>query len=362
MGPKHVLTRRQFLKWCTVGAASLAVPGFLGRCAMALSKIEPPALIWLEACTCTGNFLSFANSARPFLDEIIFERFRLLFSNTIMAPQGTEAMEILMRAARGEFGRYILVVEGTIPVRDDGRYCIIGTYRGHPLTALEAVRRLAPAAQYIVAAGTCAAFGGPFAAKPNPSGSRPVSAVLGSRRVICVPGCPVHPDWAIGTLTYLSLYGAPKLDSFSRPEMFYGHTIHQLCQRRAFFDQGVFARKPGEEGCMFRIGCKGPVTYADCPRRLWTGNHVNWPVEANTPCIGCTSPEFPEGLDPFFEHIPGVQSPLIYLRSGTVGALVAGATLAGLGVHMGMTIKKRRLGKRTVKRPPAGGAENDDHT
>ncbi|MCK4257622.1 MAG: hypothetical protein KAX49_01510 [Halanaerobiales bacterium] len=132
------------------------------------------------------------------------------------------------------------------------------------------VRGLADGAKYIVAAGSCASFGGPFAANPNPTGSKPVHKVI-KEQVINVPGCPVHPDWIVGTLSHLLLYGVPDLDAYGRPVLFFGSTIHDHCPRRTDFENAKFAKKSGDAGCAFMIGCKGPVTYADCPTRKWIG-------------------------------------------------------------------------------------------
>jgi hydrogenase small subunit len=80
--------------------------------------------------------------------------------------------------------------------------------------------------------------------------------------------------------------------------MFYGETVHARCTRRSFFEQRVFAKRLGDPECMFEMGCKGPITHADCPQRQWNC-YQSWPVKGNTPCIGCTEPTFPDGMEPF---------------------------------------------------------------
>lgn len=65
-----------------------------------------------------------------------------------------------------------------------------------------------------------------------------------------------------------------------------------------FFDQGVFAEKLGDKTCLFKLGCRGPVTRTDCPTKQWNG-HVNWPIGDNTPCIGCSQFGFPDAMAPF---------------------------------------------------------------
>jgi hydrogenase small subunit len=99
----------------------------------------------------------------------------------------------------------------------------------------------------------------------------------------------------------------PELDRYQRPTLFYGQTIHAGCQRRSYFDNGVFAKNLGDPECMFSLGCMGPITGADCPNRMWN-DHLSWPVKASTPCIGCTKSGFPDRSTPFYTPLT-VKSP-----------------------------------------------------
>ncbi len=306
-----------------------------------LSRSAPP-LIWLGTNTCGGDAVSFLNSLDPGYLDLLRDLADCRYLYLTMTAEGDMATRILDEMLTTLPGKYILVVEGTIPTRSNGLYSVVGMRNGEPLTALQAVRELGTKARYVVAVGTCAAFGGPFAAMPNPSGSLPVQAVL-DRQVINVPGCPVNPDWMMGTLVHLIRFGEPELDSFNRPKLFYGETIHNLCQRRHYFDNSLFAKQPGEPWCMYQIGCKGPDTFADCPYRQWNGEHLSWPVKANTPCIGCVNPEFPDGNAPFFEHLPDVRLPGVRVTADRVGALTAAATVLGIGVHLAGSILTGRL-------------------
>ncbi|MEW6173450.1 MAG: hydrogenase small subunit [Bacillota bacterium] len=301
-------------------------------------------ILWLITNSCTGDILSLLNSLHPNYRQMTEEYFDFCHESFVMAGEGNVAMGVLEEALNGPAGAYILVVEGAIPVATEGFYCILGYRDGKPWTALQAVKELAAKAGYVVAAGTCAAFGGPYAAHPNPTGSKPVSAVI-PQKVINVPGCPVHPDWIVGTLFHLAKYGEPRLDEYNRPVLYYGETIHDRCERRHYFESGIFAGKPGEPWCMYKIGCKGPVTHADCPVRHWCGEHVNWPVGANTPCIGCTSPEFPDGTEPFFEHLPDLSTPAVKVTADRVGLLTGAATALGIGAHLAANIATGRLAR-----------------
>ncbi len=259
-------------------------------------------VIWIETNDSGDNNIAFMGTTYPYLTQVLEDMIDLLYSNTFMAAQGKQALSILSQAATYYRGRYTLVVEGAVPTRNGGLFNSIARTEDRPITALEAVTTLGPTAQHVIALGTCASFGGPTAARPNISGSVAVSQIL-SREVINVSGCPVNPDWFVGTLGHLMMYGRPELDDHGRPTLFYGFTIHRHCQRRSYFDKDQFAQKLGDIECMFSLGCVGPKTGADCPYRLWM-NHVSWPVKANTPCIGCTNPDFPDGSTPFFQPMP----------------------------------------------------------
>lgn len=259
-------------------------------------------VIWLETCDSGDNNIAFMNTTYPYLGQVFSSMIDLLYSNTFMAAQGKDALNILQQAATGLKGQFTLVVEGAIPLKDNGLYTVIALTDNYRLTALQALTWLGPLAKYVIALGTCASFGGVSAARPNVTGSVGVEKVL-QREVINVSGCPVNPDWFVGTLAHLLLFGTPELDSLHRPALFYGFTVHRHCQRRSYFDRNEFAEKLGDLECMFSLGCVGPKTGADCPYRQWI-NHVNWPVRANTPCIGCTNEDFPDGSTPFFTPIP----------------------------------------------------------
>lgn len=255
-------------------------------------------LIWLEATGCSGNIISLLNAENPDFIYLIQELVNLTYCNSIMAAEGEAAFGQFLDTLETEF---ILVVEGAVSTRDNGLYTIIANYKGKMITAMEAVRMAGEKAKYILAVGTCASYGGISAAKPNPSGSLSVSQFLNNKEVIRLPGCPCHPDWAIGTIASIINFGKPELDSDNRPLMFYGMTVHDRCTRRSFFDNEIFASKLGDPECMFKLGCRGPVTRTDCPKRQWNG-YVNWPVKDNTPCIGCANERFPDGMEPFVRY------------------------------------------------------------
>lgn len=339
-----MLTRREFLKLCTATLVTWSLTDILfAELVKAGTGTVKPKVIWLQASTCTGNTLSFTNSVNPYLSRVLLDLIDLRYHPNLAGVMGDQAMRQIDEAARNAKD-YVVVIEGAIPTALDGLYGTIGERNGRPLTMLEVVRAVAEPAKAVIAVGVCATHGGPFSAHPNPTGCVGVSKIL-KRPVINCPGCPCHPDWFVGTVSSLLLYGQPpELDHLARPKPFYGSTIHDLCTRRSFFENGVYARYPGDTGCMYRIGCKGPITYADCPRRKWN-EYVNWPVEDNTPCIGCANPGFPDASAPFFEHLPSVKAPNLMVNANTLGVGAGLVTAGAIGAHaVGQVLSRRGFG------------------
>lgn len=259
--------------------------------------IQKPNLIWLELTGCSGNIISLLDGVNPGFYTLVTKLVNLTYSNSLMAAEGNAAMEKLFAAAEND---YILVVEGAIATAADGFYNVIGRYRGKPVTAKDAVEILGEKATFVLAVGTCASDGGISASGSNQGECYSVQAML-SRTVIRLPGCPCHPDWLMGTLAHILLYGEPELDKKSRPLLFYSTLIHDICPRRPYFERKEFAAKLGDKECMFKLGCRGPVTRADCPFIKWNAG-VNWPIGVNSPCVGCAMFGFPDQMEPFISY------------------------------------------------------------
>ncbi|RXT07949.1 hydrogenase small subunit [Ammoniphilus sp. CFH 90114] len=253
-------------------------------------------LVWLELTGCSGNIISLLNGFHPNFEHAITEMVDLVYSNSLMAAEGEKATQQLMDLLDEEF---ILAVEGAVALKNNGLYNVIGSWQGQPLTALKAAELLGDRATHVIAVGACAVDGGPSAAKPNPAQCVGVPDVV-KRSMIKLPGCPCHPDWFLGTLSHLLMYGEPPLDAMDRPLMFYGTTIHDRCPRLHFFHKGIFAKTLEENTCLFKLGCRGPVTRVDCPTRQWNGG-VNWPIGVST-CIGCSQFGFPDQMSPFVSY------------------------------------------------------------
>ncbi|MEM3018350.1 MAG: iron hydrogenase, partial [Candidatus Bathyarchaeia archaeon] len=98
------------------------------------------------------------------------------------------------------------------------------------------------------------------------------------------------------------------LDEVGRPKAFFSQTIHENCPRRAYYDERKFAKKFGDPGCLYELGCRGPITHADCPLRLWNGR-VNWCVGCGSTCIGCTSEGFLDAVSPLYVKLEDAEFP-----------------------------------------------------
>jgi hydrogenase small subunit len=110
----------------------------------------------------------------------------------------------------------------------------------------------------------------------------------------------VHPDWLWHTITHLAKVGLPELNNYQSPKLFFGKKSHEPCHRYHCFQEEIFAKKLGDKGCLFKIGCLGPETFADCSTRWWNGGQT-WCIDTNAPCLGCASPNFALKKDfPFY--------------------------------------------------------------
>lgn len=300
------LTRREFLKLCSAtavgaGLSQLAVPQVVQ--ALEEAGDTRPGVIWLQGANCTGCAVSLLNTAHPSIAEVLTKIISLHYQPNVMAAAGDMAFNYADLIAEKAKGKYFLVVEGAIPTKDNGIYCTIGQRNGKEITILEMVKEIGPKAAAIIAVGDCAAFGGIPAAKPNPTGCKPVSEVISGVPIINIQGCPPHPDWILGTIVHVLLFGLPELDDKARPKIFYSETIHQNCPNYSYFQEGKMAKKFGDKGCLIELGCKGPMASSDCPLRKWNSG-VNWCIGAGAPCIGCSSDQFPDGMSPFYASLP----------------------------------------------------------
>ncbi len=284
--------RRQVLKFAAALAAGFGVDGLPEPVLAALKQVsrdDIPKIVYLQGLSCTGCSVSLLQSSEPSPLSLITDYSKLAFQADLSATSGAQALELIDSYISGEAGEYFLALEGAIPYGMP-EACVIGNK-----TFAQYIEEGARTMSGAIAVGTCASFGGIPAAEDNLTGAISVGDFYKKRGLepllINIPGCPVHPDWLWHTITYMIKVGMPELTSNLAPKMFFGKTLHESCPRYHDFQEQIFAKKLGEKGCLFKLGCLGPETKADCPTRWWNGGK-SWCIDANAPCIGCASPGF----------------------------------------------------------------------
>jgi len=166
--------------------AALALPDrYLGAVMDALEKTDKPVLVWLEFQDCAGNTESMLRSSDPTVADIVLELLSWEYHETIMAGAGKQAEAVLDRVVKQQRGKYITVVEGSIPTADDGVYCTIGGR-----TALDIAREVCTHAAANIAVGACAWDGGLVGADPNPTGALGLQEAVPGTKVVNLGGCP----------------------------------------------------------------------------------------------------------------------------------------------------------------------------
>ena len=285
------VTRREFLKFCAGIAATMGLSSAMGlRIAEAATSAKRPPVIWISAQECTGCTESLLRAEHPTLEQLILESISLDYHETLNAGAGHQAEAAKHASMEANKGKYILVVDGSIPTKDGGIYCKVANK-----TILEHVEEAAADAAAIIAIGSCASWGGIPARGPNPTGAKAVHEIIKGKPIVNIPGCPPNPYNFLATVLHLLTFNAlPELDDKGRPKFAYGRLIHENCERRPHFDAGRFAIEFGDEGhrrgwCLYKLGCKGPETYANCPSILFGDvGSGSWPVGTGHPCFGCT--------------------------------------------------------------------------
>lgn len=305
--------------------------------AQAIGKTKRPSVIWLHFQDCTGCTETLLRTSAPDVAALILDVISLDYHETLMAASGAQAEAALRTAVAENSGKYVLVVEGSIPTKDDGVYMELG---GKP--ALQVVREVASQAAAVIAMGSCASWGGVGSANPNPTGATGVSTVISGKPIVNLPGCPPNPYNLLAlVLEYVTMGRLPALDEFGRPKFAYERVIHENCPRRAHFDAGRFAAAFGDEGhrkgwCLYKLGCKGPITHAACSTRHFNEIPGVWPIGCGVPCMGCTEKGVVWSMGtfetvPIHMATPPDTYPPIYSGAGGIktGAAVLVGAIAG---------------------------------
>jgi hydrogenase small subunit len=290
-------------------------------------KIDEVHVLWITAgLGCDGDSVSITAASNPSIEDVMLGALpglpKVHLHNPVLAyTVGDEFMKPFHQAVKGELENFVVVVEGSIPnenLSGEGYWAAVGTdaKTGQPIKTTEWISRLAPKALAMIGAGTCATFGGIHAMKGNPTGCMGLNDFLGhdwkskaGLPVVNVPGCPVQPDNFMETFLYLlrQLAGLAPLipiDHHGRPTWLFGPTVHEGCDRAAYYEQADFAQEYGSRKCLVKIGCWGPVVQCNVPKRGWISGMGGCPNVGGI-CIGCTMPGFPDKFMPFMDEPPG---------------------------------------------------------
>jgi hydrogenase small subunit len=357
---RHGVSRRDFLEYC----GSLCVVLGMGRSeaprmVRALLAPKRPAVIWLQLQECTGCVESVLRTADPTIGDLVLDLISLDYQHTLMAGAGAAVESAMKDSMKANAGKYILLVTGSIPTKENGVYCTVGGR-----TAQDILVEAARDAAAVVAIGACAHWGSIQAARPNPTGAVGVSEIIKDKPVVNIAGCPPIGDVITATVVhYLTFNRLPDLDPLGRPMFAYGARIHDQCNRRANFDAGQFVEVFDDEAarkgwCLYHVGCKGPATFSPCPIFQWNSG-TSWPIGAGHPCIGCTEPNFWDTMTPFYDRLPDVGGFGIEQRVDILGAALAIGATAGVLAHAAATgVHQMRERKRQlpVIEPPSGGS------
>ena len=337
------VSRRSFLRLCSVLVATAPVGMSLTKAASAaevaakVGKARRPSVIWLHFQDCTGCTETLLRTSAPDAASLILDVISLDYHETLMAASGKQAEAALKQAMTDNAGKYVLVVEGAIPTRDDGVYMQLA---GRP--AVQVVKEVASKAAAVIAIGSCASWGGVPSADPNPTGAVGADTVISGKPIVNLPGCPPNPYNLLAVvLEYVTMGKLPELDDLHRPIFAYERVIHENCPRRAHFDAGRFTNAFGDEGhrkgwCLYKMGCKGPVTHASCSTRHFNEMPGVWPIGCGIPCLGCTEKNVVWKMGtvetvPIHLATPPDTYPPIYSGTGKIktGAAVLVGAIAG---------------------------------
>ncbi len=288
------VTRRDLFKFCAGVAATMGLSSAAGvSMAEAAAAPSRPPVIWLHGQECTGCTESLLRAYHPTLESLLLDVISLDYHDTLCVGAGKQALDYKHKIMEEHKGSYVLVTEGGTPTKDNGIHCMVAGK-----TQMEIVKDAAEGAAAIIAIGSCASWGGIQSADPNPTGAKGTFEIIPDKTVVNVPGCPPNPYNFLSTVLYLLTFKKPpELDAQNRPKFAYGRLIHENCERRPHFDAGRFALEFGDAGhrqgfCLYKVGCKGPETYANCPA-IGFGDvgEGAWPVGVGHPCFGCTEKE-----------------------------------------------------------------------
>jgi hydrogenase small subunit len=360
------VSRRDFLKYCGSVAAVLGLSETMAPQIAAALEGAPKLLpaLWINGGSCTGCTESMAQVDSPDVATIVLDYLAFDYFETIMAAAGHDAEKNIEHTV--EKGGYIVVYEGSVMAGFDGWAMTAGGV-GEENKGTAILEKVASNALAVIAVGSCAVDGGWVKAHPNPAGATGVQAWLSKKGiktpVVNLPTCPVNPEWVVAMVVQLLLVADRDVAKFVEltdwvtrtykdevtdlnvdlllPAGLFGQSIHDNCPRRGHFENGEFVTEFGtkEEAlgyCLYKVGCKGPQTFTQCPVTRWN-SRVSWCVEAGSPCIGCGGLNWVDNNAPFLKRMSDMQFNgflgLGNVQAGSVAAAVGGVAAAALVAH-----------------------------
>ncbi|MDH5381231.1 MAG: hydrogenase small subunit [Cyclobacteriaceae bacterium] len=336
-------SRRDFMKFCSTMAAFIGLSSsVVGQVANALETKRRPPVLWMhfQECTCCSE--SFIRTSHPIVADILLDKISLDYTETLQAASGHQAEKSLHDTMEESYGEYILMVEGSIPLANPG-YCMIGG-----ISSLEILKEAAAGAKAIIAWGSCASNGCVQSARPNPTKATPIHKIIKNKPIIKVPGCPPIGEVMAGVVVHLLAFDEiPELDNQGRPKAFYSRRVHDTCYRRPNYDAGLFVESWDDTNakkgyCLYKLGCKGPVTYNACAVTKWNGG-TSFPIQSGHGCIGCSENNFWDN-GPLYKHLAEFPGFGIESNADKIGVFAAGAAAAGIAAHtIATNIRKRKL-------------------
>ncbi|HBT97726.1 MAG TPA: [Ni/Fe] hydrogenase small subunit [Desulfobulbaceae bacterium] len=336
------VSRRKFIQFCAMMAAAMGLEDVaVPKIVKALETKPRLPIIWLHLQECTCCSESFIRADHPVVASLLFDHISLDYTETLMAPSGHQAEQSMEDTMSKYAGQYLLMVEGSVPTKDDA-YCCIGGK-----SARQILTDAAKGAKAVIAWGNCATAGCVQAANPNPTGAVGIARFIGDKPLIHVQGCPPIADVMAGVIVHLLTFNSlPILDDLGRPKAFYSRRVHDTCYRRANFDAGLFAESFDDENarrgyCLYKLGCKGPTTYNACGIIKWNGG-VSYPIQSGHPCLGCSEAGFWD-QGSFYKRDTVVEGFGIEETADKIGLALGAVTVAGIAAHaIGTNIRKRR--------------------
>lgn len=265
-------------------------------------------VLWLQAGGCGGcSLATFAANDKGLVQSLTPFGIDLLWHPSLSEETGREFLDLLDGVVSGDIQLDALCIEGAA-LRGPGGTGRFQMMAGTGFSVAYWIKKLATKARYVVAVGSCAAFGGIPAGQGNITDATGLQyqdempgGLLGDDfrsgagvPVINIAGCAPHPGWITETLSQLALddFFEDDLDSLKRPCFFADHLAHHGCSRNEYYEFKASAGKLSDQGCLMEnLGCKATQAPGDCNLRVWNGSNGACP-DAGYPCINCTSPGF----------------------------------------------------------------------